>query len=149
MESLPPILHLFVLCLGVLGVAGVVTGMRLQPAGHSRVIGLGAALPALGMLGLFYSLAIHMHRSLGEWPHSIGTNGFSTALSNHASVAVQYFGHLLLFSLFIFPVAFALCVGIPKWRGALFYLGVYALAWLLCFGIMMLAPSPFLYWWWD
>jgi hypothetical protein len=36
--------------------------------------------PSFIMLVLFYSLAVHMHRSLGEWPASIGERGFPAAL---------------------------------------------------------------------
>jgi hypothetical protein len=101
------------------------------------------------MLALFYSTAIHMHLSLGAWPSSIGERGFPAPLMTHAHVATSYFSVLLLVSIFAWPAAFVLCLRVPRWRIWLYYLGVYALACLICFGGLFLAPSQFLNWLWD
>ena len=116
---------------------------------HSPVAVAAAVLPALLMLVLFYSLAIHMHRSLGGWPTSIGEGGFPAALIAHGSVAANYFMILVLVSIFAWPVAFLMCWLIRRWRVCVYYLGIYALSCLACFGAMLLAPSQFLNWWWD
>ncbi|PYX49616.1 MAG: hypothetical protein DMG76_36915, partial [Acidobacteria bacterium] len=49
-----------------------------------------AALPGVVMLALFYSLAIHMHQSLGGWPTSIGERGFPLALVIHSAITVNF-----------------------------------------------------------
>lgn len=149
MQNSPPLFLLLLILAGVLGVVAVVAGLRLRPAGLSRGSTLAALLPGLGMLGLFYSLASHMHQSLGSWPTSIGERGFPAPLVTHASIAYHWFGIMLLAGLFAWPVAAVLCAVVRRWRGGLFYLGVYALSCLICFGGMLLAPSQYLNWWWD
>ncbi|MCA9284925.1 MAG: hypothetical protein KDA22_06920 [Phycisphaerales bacterium] len=108
-----------------------------------------ALLPATGMLVLFYSLAIHTHRSLGGWPTTIGTHGFPPSLVTHSNLAFGYFAVVLMLNLVAWPTVTALCVFIRRWRIGIYYLGVYALSFVAAFGAMLLAPSPFLYWWWD
>jgi hypothetical protein len=134
---------------GVLALVAIALAFRLRPAKQSRIGVLAAVLPALLQLVLFYSLAIHMRLSLGTWPTSIGERGFPAALITHASIAGNYFSVFLLVSIFAWPASFLLCALVPRWRTCLFYLGLYALACLICFGAMFLAPSPFLNWWWD
>lgn len=149
MQNSPPIFVLLLILAGACGVVAVVSGRRLQPGASSRVITLAAILPGLVMAGLFYSLAIHMRQSLGAWPASLGTRGFPSPLITHADIAGQYFSVLLLICMFGWPVACVLSALIRRWKGALFYLGVFALSCSVCFGTMLLAPSGFLYWWWD
>jgi len=134
---------------GVPVLTAIVVAFRMRPAKQSRTGVAAAVLPALLMLGLFYSLAIHMHQSLGAWPTSIGERGFPTGLITHGSIATNYFTILLLVSIFTWPVAFLLCALIRRWRVCVYYLGVYAFACLVCFGSMLLAPSQFLNWWRD
>ena len=64
-----------------------------------------AALPGLVMLALFYSLALHMHQSLGGWPTSIGERGFPPALVVHSAITVN------VFCLFRFSPAFSSSAG--------------------------------------
>ena len=149
MQNSPPLFFLLMAVAGVLGLTSVVAGFRLRPSAPSRSITWVALLPALAMLGLFYSLAVHMHQSLGSWPTSIGERGFPSSLATHASMTTGYFSMLLLISLFAWPVALLLCAFVRRWRRGIFYLGVYALSCLVCFGAMLAAPSQFLYWWWD
>ena len=68
---------------GVLALVAIVVAFRLRPTKRSR-IGLAAAVfPALLMLASFYSLAIHLHHSLGTWPASIGDRDFPQLLITH------------------------------------------------------------------
>ncbi len=134
---------------GMLALAAIVVAFRMRPTRQSRIGFIVAVLPALLMLALFYSLAIHMHQSLGSWPTSIGESGFPAPLVTHGYIAAYYFGVLMLVSIIAWPVAFLLCLAIRRWRVHLYYLGLYALTCLLCFGAMLLAPSQFLNWWWD
>lgn len=108
-----------------------------------------AVTPPLLMLVLFYTLAIHMRQSLGAWPTSSGEKGFPIALLIHTNLALGYFSILAASLFFFWPVAFLVCLGIRRCRFMLYYLTVYALSCLICYGAMSLAPAPFLYWWWD
>ena len=134
---------------GVLGVVAVTVGLSHRPVAPSRLITLLAMLPSVAMLGLFYSLAIHMRHNLGAWPSFYGERGFSHALLTHASIAWGYFSIMFVVGIFVWPVAFLVCLLVSRFRAALFYGGVYALSYMLCFGAMLLAPSQFLNWWWD
>src|SRR4051794_41179443 len=107
----------------------------------SRTAIAASALPGLLLLGLFYSLPLHMHRSLGGWPASIGERGFPPSLVAHVNVTVYYFEALILLGMFIWPLAFLVCLLIPRWRRVVPYLAFYALIFLVCWGIMQLAPA--------
>jgi hypothetical protein len=139
----------FFLLVGAVGLIAVVAGIRLRPSAPSRALLLLALLPMLTMLGLFYSLAVHMHQHLGSWPKSIGTEGFPPPLQIHADAAYWYFGLLVLANLLLLPVGLLLCTFVRGWRGGIFYIGVYALSFCVGFAVMLLAPAPFLNWWWD
>ena len=121
-------------------------GVTLKPTLRGAVL---SALPSLLMLTLFYSLALHMYRSLGGWPTAIGEAGFSSMLKLHASVATNYMVFLLLLTVFAWPVAFAVCVLVQRWRALVPYLGMYALSFVGSWCLFRLAPSRFLVWWWD
>jgi len=108
-----------------------------------------SALPGFVLLGLFYSLAIHMHRSLGGWPTSIGERGFPPSLVTHAGVTVDFFVALLLSSVFVVPVAIVLSLVVRRWRHFILYFALYTLLFFVCWGLMQFAPEPFLYWWRD
>ena len=108
-----------------------------------------SAAPGLLALVLFYTLAIHMHWSLGDWPSGIGENGFPPALLIHANVATTFFWVAIMVSLFILPVALGLCLLVSNWRHLIAYLLLYALAGVVCVACMQLAPKPFLNWWMD
>ena len=108
-----------------------------------------AALPGLLMLALFYSLALHMHQSLGGWPTSIGERGFPPALVVHCAITVNVFMVLFL-SLFVLPIPILVCLFVERWRRFVIYFAVYAGAFLLCFALTQFAaPAQFLYWWRD
>ena len=101
------------------------------------------------MLCLFYSLALHMYRSLGGWPTSIGERGFPASLIAHAYLAMYFFIALIWFGILVLPVAILVSLMSPSWRRFVPYFALYALAFLVCWGLMLLAPEPFLYWWRD
>lgn len=105
--------------------------------------------PSLVFLVLFYSLALHMHGSLGAWPLSIGERGFPSDLLVHASLASHYFSALLVATLFAAPLAFLVCSLVRSWRRWTTYLSLHVLSFVACVGFMLLAPAPFLNWWWD
>ena len=117
-----------------------------------KVSGVGilySALPNLILLVLFYSLAIHMWQALGGWPHSIGEAGFPPLLVSHAHVTENVFYALFLLTLFAAPIAIFLCLIVRRWRFLVPYFGLHALLFFACWGLMQLAPKPFLDWWWD
>lgn len=101
------------------------------------------------MLGLFYSLALHMHQSLGGWPTSIGERGFPPLLLAHARIANIYLVIFLLISVFILPATILVCLLVPSWRWLVRYLALYALSLCVCWALTQLAPEPFLWWWRD
>lgn len=105
--------------------------------------------PGLLALGLFYSLAIHMQRSLGGWPAGIGEAGFSPPLATHALVATSFFWIALVVSFPSWPVATLVCLCVSRWRHVVPYLALYALAFVCSIAVMQFAPEPFLYWWRD
>ncbi len=108
-----------------------------------------SVLPCVLMLGLFYSLAVHMYQSLGAWPRSIGEEGFPPLLLAHATITMICFMCLFWFCLFILPSAIVVCLLVPTWRRFIPYFALCGLGLVVCWGLMQLAPDPFLYWWWD
>lgn len=145
----PALLLLILLAMCGLGLAAVVAGVHLRTSAPSWALSLLAILPALVMLGLFYSLAVHMHRSLWSWPRYIDMHGFSPSLRAHAELATGCFGLLLLINLVVLPGVLLLCFIARRCRGGLFYVGLYALSFAVAFELMLLAPPPFLNWLWD
>jgi hypothetical protein len=110
---------------------------------------MASSAPSLLLLGSFYSLAFHMHWSLGDWPASIGTRGFSPLLAAHAGITADLFGVLLLSSVFLAPAAIAVCLATPRWSRYAGYFLLYVIMFFVCWGLMQLAPGRFLYWWRD
>ena len=105
-------------------------------------------LPYLLALMLFYSLAIHMHQSLGGWP-GIGTDGFPQALLIHDKIQGFYISYLLLFTIFVVPAIILVCLLVPRWRQLVVYCLVHLVSLPIFFVLMQLAPEGYLYWWWD
>ncbi|MEI9864328.1 MAG: hypothetical protein WDN00_07180 [Limisphaerales bacterium] len=108
-----------------------------------------SALPSLIMLGLFYSLALHMRWSLGEWPTSIGERGFPPSLLSHVNVTVLYFEALFLSMFFLVPAAIVVCLLVERWRRFVPYLALCSVLFLISWEFMQFAPDQFLYWWRD
>ena len=113
-------------------------------------LGIAAAVfPSMLILIAFYSMAIHLYVSLGGWPNSIGTRGFSEALKTHASfqyhvvgLGIPIFGGIAIAGLIIFSIP-------KKTRRLLPYFGIHLLCLLICFGLMALAPDRYWEWWLD
>ena len=124
--------------------------LRVRRMKHLSLKGvlIAAVLPVAALV-MFYSMAAHMYLSLGHWPQSIGDDGFSPALVFHGKAQYWWIGLVARISLYIWPVAVVGCAVISKARRVLPYLGVYALAVLLCWGLTYLAPERFLDWWFD
>jgi hypothetical protein len=140
---------LLIVVAGVPGLAAFFGGIPLLRAPLSPRVVLLSMMPALVMVGAFYTLAIHMHRSLGGWPASLGTSGFSWALKFHDAVAQYCFGGLFLVLFVTWPIAAVVFGVLRRLNAGIHYLGILAIAWALGVGLMILAPEPFLSWWWD
>lgn len=106
-------------------------------------------MPGLLFLLIFFSLALHMHSSLGQWPESLGNHGFSHALNVHAEVASNYFSCFLLFAIFIWPVLVASFAIIARLKNYLPQIMALGLSFWVFVPWIFLAPSDFLNWWWD
>lgn len=111
--------------------------------------GVLAVLPNAAMLLLFYSLVLHMRLRLGGWPQSIGDQGFPASLSAHGRIAWHYCSAWVGASFVLVPIGVLVCLLARQLRPSLRYIAVYGLGWLLCAGLMALAPAQFLTWWWD
>jgi len=107
------------------------------------------ALPGIIMVLLFYALAIHMYTALGGWPKSIGEAGFPPALLKNANITFLYFELMFLSMIFIWPAAMLICSVFARWRKYIAHLSLFGASFVICFIIILLAPSQFLYWWWD
>ena len=110
---------------------------------------VASSLPGVIMLCLFYSLALHMYLRLGAWPTCICEQDFPTLLVAHVNIDLYFFIANIWFGMFVLPVAILLCLLRPSWRRFVPYLALYALVFCVCWGLMQLAPEPFLYWWRD
>jgi hypothetical protein len=111
---------------------------------------IGASVtPGVVMVVGFYALAVHMHTALGDWPKCIGEGGFPPALVKHANWTFWYFEAMILAIVFAWPVAVGICSAAPRLRRFIAHLSLFAGSFAVCFGLMLLGPSQFLYWWWD
>ena len=122
-------------------------GSRLLTRGKSTMLCL--LVPGAINLVLFYSLAVHMHESLGKFPEVIGDRGFPPNLKLHGDWALGYFGYLFFFSLFIWPLLVLLSAkikGIQSFAGQVSAVGI---SFWVSFVLTFLAPKDFIYWWWD
>ena len=139
------------LCL-ILGAAAVAAGPILgarSATSQSKLATAAAAFHPIVVVGLFYSLAVHMHRRLDGWPDRYGDAGLPEGLVMHANIAQGAFGALLLGGMVALPLAALFCACVPGLRPGLRYLGVYAVLSLVAFVVTQLAPAAFLSWWWD
>ncbi|MCP4835227.1 MAG: spore germination protein [Phycisphaera sp.] len=134
---------------GTAGLFGFFLGVGLRRTPPSIPLTILSVSPSVIMVGLFYSLAVHMRTSFNGWPGSIGTGGFPPALETHASIAGGYFSWMILVLFAGWPIGFLSCLLVRRWNPGLFYLGVTAISFALGTGVMALAPSGFLNWWWD
>ena len=107
-----------------------------------------AALPGLIALLGFYSLAFHMHSSLGAWPDFYGTEGLPQALVTHHNLSSWAFTVALLIALGM-PLVLALCALVPRLRSHMIYPSFCGAACWLCLFLTALSPAGFQNWWWD
>lgn len=114
----------------------------------SRGAFLAALAVPLGASALFFTLALHMHRSLGGWPETIGTRGFPEALLRHDGATSTAFG-VLLVGLALSPIALLLCAAAPRLRAGLSPVATFAAASVAALLLTRVAPEPFLSWCWD
>ena len=105
-------------------------------------------LPGLINLAAFYSLALHMHLSLGDWP-GIGTDGFPEALLLHNKLVSYLFTNSLFFPLILFGPLWILFYLIKPIRPWLDKLSAFGISCVVSALLTQLAPSGFLYWFWD
>jgi hypothetical protein len=140
---------LLIVVAGVPGLLAFFGGIPLLRRPLSPRLVACSMIPAIVLVGAFYTLAIHMYLSLGGWPTLIGDSGFSSALKFHAEIAQYCFGGLFLILFVTWPIAVAVFAVVRRWHAGVHYLGMLALAWALGLGLMELGPDRFLYWWWD
>lgn len=105
--------------------------------------------PSILSLLLYYSLAIHMYFSLGQWPKSIGESGFPGGLVVHANIQMFYFIVLMLLAICVLPVAALAFRCNVRLRAFSLYCLASSATFFLSFALMQIAPAQFLYWWWD
>ena len=118
-------------------------------SGLSLVGILASVMPSVIMVASFYALAVHMHTALGGWPESIGEAGFPPALVKHARLTFSYFEGVLLAMIFGWPIILGVCSLISRLRRFIAHISLFGASFVLCFVLMLLGPSQFLYWWWD
>ena len=121
-------------------------GIRKYRQSKSNLVFL--FLPGLINLAAFYSLAFHTYLSLGDWP-GIGIEGFPDALLAHYALMSYPFWISFSFPLILFGplwTLFYLIKPIRPWLDKVAALGVSCVVSTL---LTQLAPSGFLYWFWD
>lgn len=106
-------------------------------------------VPGVAFLAMFFSLAIHMYNSLGKWPESIGNQGFSPSLNLHADVTFNSLTWFLVFAFFVWPVLTIVFGSVSRLRRFLPHVMAVGLSFWCFVPCIFLAPSGFLYWWWD
>lgn len=140
---------MLVLMTGVPGLLAFFGGIPLLRRPLSpRLVAL-SMIPAIVLVGSFYTLAIHMYLSLGGWPANIGTAGFSSALDFHVEIAQHCFWFPALVLFVTWPIAVVVFAVVRRWQAGVHYLGIVAIAWAIGFGLTQLGPDGFLNWWWD
>ena len=108
-----------------------------------------AVMPWSLALGLYWSLAIHLHLSFGGWPEMYETTGFSSALLLHAKIQYNYLMFLSLLTLFVCPVMFLLCLLIKRLKKLVIYPSLQILGGILFILQMLFAPDGYTDWLWD
>ena len=121
---------------------------RGQGSSSSRKWLALSASPGLLALLTVFSLALHLHSSLGDWPGNIGTEGFTQALLTHYNIAAWLFTAAILLAIGM-PLVILVCALAPRLRAQMIYPSLCGVACWLCLFLTTLAPSGFLDWWWD
>jgi len=103
------------------------------------------ALPVFGAV-LFYSLVLHAHFTLNRWP-SFGEKLPKLILFHRR--CVQDFAWFLFFSLYLVPFLAIGSLCFRRWRHISVYAVAYAVFVALAAASVLLAPRPFLNWFFD
>ena len=115
---------------------------------QSKSTRLFLLLPGLINLAAFYSLALHMYLSLDGWA-DFGRESLSDNLYVHYTLMTYPFFISLFFPLTLFGplwILFYLIKPLKPWLDKLAAFGVSCVVSVL---LTQLAPSGFLYWFWD
>ena len=115
---------------------------------QSKSTRLFILLPGLINLAAFYSLALHMYLSLDGWA-DFGRESLSDNLYVHHTLMTYPFFISLFFPLILFGplwILFYLIKQLKPWLDKLAAFGVSCVVSAL---LTQLAPSGFLYWFWD
>ncbi len=107
-----------------------------------------AVMPWSLALGLYWSLAIHLHLSFGGWPEMYETTA-PPALLLHAKIQYNYLMFLSLLTLFVCPVMFLLCLLIKRLKKLVIYPSLQILGGILFIFQMLLAPDGYTDWLWG
>ena len=134
---------------GVPGLLAFCGGIPLLRRPLSPRLVVFSMIPAIVLVGTFYTLAIHMYLSLGGWPGNIGNAGFSLALNLHVEIAQNCFWLPSLVLFVTWPIAVVVFAVVRRWQAGIHYLGIVAISWTLGFGLTQIGPDGFLDWWWD
>ena len=121
-------------------------GIRRYRQSKSTLLVL--CLPGLINLAAFYSLALHMYLSLGDWP-PIGTDGFPDALLLHDTLVSYPFTISLFFPLILFGPLWILFYLIKPLKPWLDKLAAFGVSCVVSTVLTQFAPSGFLNWFWD
>jgi hypothetical protein len=136
---------------------GAFQGQRNSVAWHQFFASCARSLSRKGFLCVvafpvswlvvFYGLVAHVRIALGRWPN-FGESFNGWALSAH-SQATWYLAAALVVSLYPAPLVLIGCLFFQRFRHVSIYSLTYATAVGLAFGAMLLAPGPFLNWFFD
>ena len=96
----------------------------------------------------FYTAAMNMHSELGEWPSSIGTQGFSSGLTAHLTLAQNLFFYSALIAL-VMPILYVICLYITKLKTYTKHLAYVATGIWVGIATTIPAPDEFWHWSWD
>ena len=95
----------------------------------------------------FYT-AMNMHSELGGWPSSNGTQGFSSGLIAHLSLAQNLFFYSGLIAL-VMPILYTICLYIRKLKTYTKHLAYIATGIWIGIATTIPASNEFWDWWWD
>ncbi len=121
--------------------------VNLRESLSRKGMGYSVSLPLL-WLGLYFSLAIHLRLGLGHWPTAIGQGPETLLFSIHQEVTWE----LMVFiarSVFAISAFGLICAFFGNWRHYSVYALSYCIAAFAAYLLMNMAPSSFVYWWWD
>jgi hypothetical protein len=90
-----------------------------------------------------------MYWRLRPWSATLGTDGFPSDLTLHATVAQFLFWSLVVGLILGTPGMLLACAVAPRLRPGALYVGVYVLLAVAVLGLFFVMPGDFRQWWWD